>query len=324
MQQHYLPKGAYLSFFEIPSKPDFIYFYQRGKPAIFVNTHKVAKEKHLYSFTDKEGNLNTNLEIALGEFEGEVKPLLAKLNGAREILEITLTERNRLMTFISLQAVRTPTFRTTLKQTTAKLRQVVMQMYASNKEVFTNLMKRAGKDKVVMDDISIDDLREFILDETRYTMEAEGDYFLGQQFQLQDSIFRAIVPKTPLLLRCEDERFITSDHPVLLISNPEVPKMYRGGFLMSDVLFPIGRNVSLVLKTERHPEPITRADQCFPIAVKWISPNEVRQINKITIGHAENYLFASENDENIQTIFDETTRPTRFKIHNPFERHKND
>ena len=69
MQQHYLPKGAYLKFFEVPHKPGAVYLYQREKDIVLTGIHNVAKEKHLYSFTDMEGKLNTTLEAMLGEFE---------------------------------------------------------------------------------------------------------------------------------------------------------------------------------------------------------------------------------------------------------------
>src|SRR3989442_239451 len=151
MQQHYLPKGAYLSFFEIPDRPGLIYFYRRGEATIVVSTHNVAKEKNLYSFIDREGKLNDQVEIGLAEFEGLVIPLLTKLNAAREGFEITLHERNLLMTFVSLQAARTPTFRHMLKQSAARFSQIMMQGYASSKETFTKLFEGARKAAVIKD-----------------------------------------------------------------------------------------------------------------------------------------------------------------------------
>lgn len=320
MQQHYLPRGAYLEFFEIPDRLGSIYFYQRGKDVIPVGTHNVAKEKDLYSFIDNDGKLNSQVETGLSEFEGHVKPLLTKLNEEREPFEIALHERNRLMTFVSLQASRTPTFREMLEQNEAQLRKMQLQAHALSKE---GLKKRIEKLRDAgylknLGDFNIDELREFVLDDTRYTVKAKGSYFLAQQFKLQDAIFHAILPKRVFLLRCDKEIFITSDHPVLRLGNPKIPKIYSGGFRFSDILLPIGRNTCLVLETECSPEAITGEDQRFMIAAGRISPDKVRQINKMTMYHAEKYLFASIQNDKIKSIFDKTSKPTRFEFNNPF------
>jgi len=286
------------------------------------STHNVAKEKNLYSFTDKEGKLNAQVEKGLGEFEGRVKPLLTKLNVEREAFEISLHERNRLMNFVSLQAARTPAFREMLRQNVGQIHQMVLQAYAKNSELFKKRIERVREEGYFQDvgDFNIDELREFILNDTRYTVEAKGDYILERQFDLQDKIFQAICIKRLFLLCCDKEIFITSDHPVLRLSNPKVPKMFSGGFEFSDILLPIGRNTCLVLATECSPEAITSEDHRFTIPVSLINPKEVRQINKMTICHAENYLFASIQNDKIKTIFDQTSKPTRFEFHNPFAR----
>jgi hypothetical protein len=69
MQQHYLPKRAYLRFFEVPNKLGCIYLYQRQKKIVLASLNNVAKEKHLYSFTDKDGQINSGLEEKLGIVE---------------------------------------------------------------------------------------------------------------------------------------------------------------------------------------------------------------------------------------------------------------
>lgn len=290
---------------------------------VMASTHNVAKEKDLYSFIDKDGKLNAQVEEGLGEFEGHVKPLLKKLNVEREDFEISLQERNRLMSFVSLQAARTPTFREMLKQRTGlMISKMTLQAYAKNRETFKKHIERTRDAGYFKDegDFNIEELREFVLDDTRYTVEAKGDYFLSQQFELQDKIFQAICLKRLFLVRCDKEIFITSDHPVLRLSNPKIPKLYSGGFRFSDILLPIGRNTCLVLVTECSPEVITSKDQRFRIAVSLMKPREVRAINKMTIYHAEKYLFASLQNDRIKSIFDRTGKPTRFEFHNPFAR----
>lgn len=130
MQHHYLPKGAYLKFFEIPRRPGCVYLYQRQKDIVLASLHNVAKERHLYSFTDKVGKINSELDRQLGKIEEHATPVLEKLGRATGSFHITVDEFNPLMSFISLQAVRTPAFRKTLEQMTAQLRMTLMKAYA--------------------------------------------------------------------------------------------------------------------------------------------------------------------------------------------------
>jgi hypothetical protein len=92
----------------------------------------------------------------------------------------------------------------------------------------------------------------------------------------------------------------------------------KGGFLFSDVIFPIGRRACLGLFTKRE-QPIASKNQRISILVRKITPVQVRETNKLTISHAENFLFSAEKSRKIQTLFNKTTVPTRIQIINPFE-----
>ncbi len=64
------------------------------------------------------------------------------------------------------------------------------------------------------------------------------------------------------------------------------------------------------------PEP--SKDQRIFILVRKINPTQVRETNKLTISHAENFLFSAEKSEKLQTLFNKTTVPTRVQMTNPF------
>jgi Protein of unknown function (DUF4238) len=320
MQQHYLPKGAYLKFFEVPHKPGAVYLYQREKDIVLTGIHNVAKEKHLYSFTDMEGKLNTTLEAMLGEFENAATPILTRLGEARASLQISVDEFNTLMSFLSLQAVRTPAFRKTLEQVSAMHAKTVMQAYAQSTDSLRSIMEKTKAHRPEEDfpEISVDEMQKFILDESRYTIEVKGgDYFLGHQMKLQDDVFHAIVLKKIALLFSESEAFITSDHPVCLVPHPGVPPFY-GGFRFSDVLFPISRRACLILITQKNQKALTNKSQEVMVLAMKASPPQVRETNKVTIWHSENFLFASENNKNIQKLFNKTSVPTRIHMDSPF------
>jgi predicted lipase len=244
--------------------------------------------------------LNTTLEAKLGEFENAATPILAKLDGSNTSVQISVDEFNSLMSFVSLQAVRTPAFRRTIEQVSAMHAKTVMQAYAQSKDSLRSIMEKAKADRPDEDfpGVSVEEMQKFILDESRYTIQATGDYFFGQQMQLQDDVFQAIVLKKIALLFSESEAFITSDHPVCLVPHPGVPPLY-GGFRFSDVSFPISRRVCLFLIAQKHPKVITDKHQTIEVLAVKVSAPQVRETNKVTMRHAENFLFASTSNGKI-------------------------
>jgi hypothetical protein len=321
IQHHYLPKSAYLSFFESEEKPDFIYFYQRDKEIVLVNTRKLAKERHLYSFTGEDGLLDSSIEQMLGDFEQRATPLLTKFNHCAESFQITAEEKGTLISFVSLQAVRVPAFRQMLERTSAQISQFRMQAQAHNESFFKKQMGRfrgANPDKNYSE-VTDEALREFILDDTRYTVKASGDYFFAEQFKIQPLLFDVMWQKKICLLR-SDECFITSDYPVVNIKDEGMPLNVGAGFAISSILFPLGKNACLLLvngkgKSKRG---MVDPDELFSVSVEKVKRADVKSINKSIALSAEKYLFGTKYDSGIKRLFDRTHASTRVHLSNPF------
>lgn len=230
VQQHYLPKSAYLSFFEVPTKPGFIYFYQRDKKTILVNVHKVAKERYLYSFVGEDGNYNFEIEEMLADLETRAKPILAKLNDSRGPLYITAEEKVLLSTFISFQAVRTPAFIKTIQDVVAGFMEIYASTFAQNQEAFAAAVEKMKKvdPENFGDETDAKDLRKFILD-GEYEIQPKWDYSKAHALKAWDHVLPCILMKKIGVLRVDGEAFITSDHPVTLVRDPKAPPLYGGG-----------------------------------------------------------------------------------------------
>ena len=322
IQHHYLPKNAYLKFFHSLEKPEFIWMYQRGKTPIFVNINNVAKERHLYSFTDEKGQYNTELESALAEMEVVVSKIFEKINKVEGPIFISAQEKSDLSYFLAMQVVRTPAFRDFLNQQAVEFAKLYIQTLASNKDAFTHVVNEVKKEKPDMPDISFEEMQEFIFGE-KYAIEmGNKNYFLKQAIQLGGYIYLTIMMKDMFILKSKSVEFITSDYPVVLISNPSVPAFYGGGFLMSGVLIPIGTNTVLFCKDPDKPKEPPKKDDAIHLGYREIPPVQVREINKITINHAERFLFAASNDVKIKRLFDKTKVPKRFYMDSPFSRKK--
>jgi len=320
VQHHYLPKNAYLKFFEAPEKPGFVWFYQRGEEPILVNTNNVAKERHLYSFTDENGQYNTDLEAALAEMEVVASKIFEKLNKAEEPILISAQEKSELAYFLAMQVARTPAFRNTLKQQAAEFAKLHMQMLASNKGAFNHAVEEAKKEKPDMPEVSYEEMREFIFGE-KYTIDmGNKNYFLKQAIQVGDHIYPTIMMKDMFILKSKSVEYITSDYPVNLIPHPGVPAFYGGGFLMSGILIPIGTHTALFCKNPDNPKEPPKKEEQVPLGYREAPPAQAREVNKITINHADRFLFGAVSNQKIKEIFDKTSVPKRFHMSSPFSK----
>ncbi len=323
VQHHYLPKNAYLKFFESSEEADFVCMYQRNKKPIFVNFHNVAKERHPYSFTDEHGQYNTELESALAEMEGVASKIFEKLNRTEGPITISAQEKSKVSYFLAMQVARTPAFRDSLKRQAAEFAKLCMQMLASNKNAFNNVLKEVKKEKPHMPDVSFEEMKKFIFDE-KYTIKMDNEnYFLKQALQLGDHIYPSIMMKDMFILKSRSVEFITSDYPVNLIPDPRIPAFYGGGFLMSDILIPIGTHTTLFCKNPNDSKEPPKRDRQIPMGYKEVPSAQARWINKVTINYAERFLFSASSNSKIKELFDKTTVPKRFHMSSPFS-HKNE
>src|SRR6266849_1692821 len=322
IQQHYLPKVAYLSFFENSQRPGFIYLYQRSTEPVLTNIKNVAQERYLYSFVDENGQYNFEIEKALETLEARTRPILQKLNQGPKSLPISAVEKGTLSEFIAYQAVRIPAFRRkVLQEINSKFLEVTALAMAQRKEVLAAHMEKARQrnpSNSHEDTVSAEELQRLIL-EGDFTCSVSGDdYFLGQALQVGNHLFPAILMKKIFLLYVTGTSFITSDYPVFLLSDPNLG-LYGSGFLMARILLPIGSHAILYLENENNPTLLTE-DQIVDVRYQKISPSKARWINKCTIAHAENYLFASEANEGIKKLFDRTKPPERFQVSHLFQK----
>lgn len=323
VQHHYLPQNAYLKFFKSDEKEDSVWMYQRNQETILASINNVAKERHLYSFKEKDGKYNTGLESVLAEMEGIASKILSKLNNAEESIIITLQEKSELSYFFSVQFARTPAYRNLLKLQAIEMAKLHMQALASNKDALANTMEKVKEKYPGSPDIDIKEIQEFIFDDSRYTVEMDGrDYFLKQAIQLGDHIYPAFMMKDIFIVKSPFEEFITSDYPVCQIANPAIPPFYGGGFLMSGIFIPIGSHTALFWKNpDDQKTPVNQEDKIMTGYIK-MSGWQTRGLNQITTRSAERFLFGSTSNSKIKEIFDKTSIPKRFYMNSPFSRKK--
>jgi Protein of unknown function (DUF4238) len=310
IQSHYLPKSAYLSFFENTEKKGHLYLYQRGSAPVLISIRKAARERNLYSFRDKDGHLDSEIEQFLERIESESRPILEKLNTATESFDVPAEEWANAAKFVAFQYVRTPAFRRQWQEITAEMMKATMRRVAKDDRMFQRAIKSTLGSNTDFPNIGSEKLRTFILSED-YNITAKGDYFLGLVLKAAEPIYRGVLVKTPMIYRSTNQSFVTCDSPVILLRHPKSPPHWGAGWINSHALLPIGKHAGLFLQAQ--PGHVRKMEGPVHIKVRKAG-SRLAWMNKYTVNAAERFVFADKPLKAIVRLFSATKKPTRFKI----------
>jgi hypothetical protein len=293
VRHHYLPIAAYLHFFATELQPDSVYLYSRGKEPREVGLRDAGVEKFLYSMETEPGQFNQELEkVVTAALDARAVELMEKLNLSSHFADLSANEANLLRDFVSLQMVRTPAFRDSLSRFDLALLHKPEDIDRTAREDIRRFGSELSEPQV-----------EEILKRAHQEVEkivTGPNYWLvrvGRFLELLDEELRF---KHAEIWATENEAVVTSDHPVA--------RDYELGVRNSNLIFPIGKRRVLVFRdrtTHRLSGPLK-------IDVKSMRPSQAREINKVTIKHAERFLLASVKRYSLRILFDRTYAPTRM------------
>ena len=313
IQTHYLPRRAYLSFFECPDAKGKIFMYQRGQPPLCLNIQKAGREGNLYCFSDNDGNFHTEIEALLERVESLAHPILSRLNVADADFELTLQEWGRVCEFIAAQIVRTPSWLETSRKMYGESSRAVLMQIARNDQAWQSFISRKP---AMSSEVTADELRRFALSGEYDIDWSGGPYFLGLALKMVEPITYGLLGRDPILLRSSAHDFITSDHPVVALRHPKSPPLWGKGIINSNFLFPIGASAALDLKVPLDRNPDAERNT-IRVKVRRVGENRTKVINSLTIKNAERFLFANLALKTTARQFDSTEQPRRFRVESP-------
>jgi hypothetical protein len=287
-RHHYLPQHAYLRFFSVNAAGKKVFQYQRGGRPFTTNLRNVGVERSLYSLTDPAGRPNQDLEkLVLSRLDGRTAPIMQRLNQEENQVVLSDDELDVLHNIVTFALLRTPAFRDALRRLGSEL--------IGNPDRFYPTM-RAELSALGVPEEKIESHVENALQHVR-EVASQRDYWLIRVGRLATRTNDALRLKRVELLVVDNEMIVTSDHPVALD--------YTRGVLDSDLVFPVGSRRVLVMQTATG-----GGNSVLPI--RKISASDARQLNKQTMRHAENFLYAEAAHEKIRRLFDGTIKPTRL------------
>jgi hypothetical protein len=311
IQTHYLPRKAYLSFFETADPPGNLYMYQRNETPICLSTGKAARERDLYCFTDKDGNYNSDIEKMFERIESAAYPILCRLNAAEQDFDLTAAEWAQVSEFMAAQLVRTPGWLQKYARMYGEFAKAAMMKMASSDKTWGPLSAEAPDSPKV----SKEGLRRFILS-GEFDIESGGPYFLGLAIKAMEPSTRSVFIRDPILLRPRAGVFVASDHPIALMRHPKSLPIWGAGVINSNFLFPIGSHAALDLKVPFKRDLSIEREQ-VNVRIREIGQTQLNRLNSRTILNAERFVFASVCSRSIARSFSASKKPRRFRVDSP-------
>lgn len=244
----------------------------------------VAKQR---DFNTIEGRPAGELENRLAGFENEVNKALDVIERAR-----TMEDQEAWMHVLNLAAmfaVRNPRMRDGMERFQAQIAKVTMSMVLSSREMYESQMKqaRAGGHVAQESKATYDEVREFF-ERGEYSIKVANAQHIFTEFNVFEDVLRTLVArKWALCIAPADSGgFITSDHPICLMSSDGSPSALRRpvghGLTETTVLFPITRDLAAMGTFENEDQVVT------------LSHDGVAAMNGFVIRHAERQVYAAD------------------------------
>jgi hypothetical protein len=290
-RQHYVPR-AYLAHFTDPGTPHgqepYIWVYDRDEIRPYARApHKLAVRTHYYSILADSGEWDTTVETMLAEVEGRAIPNIRKLIGGDPPESLPPDDREWLAYFIGLLSVRIPAFRDTVESFVADIGRRIGLLGAQHPDYFARTMRKVyeAKGEKPPDAEQIESIRQFVLS-GEYDIKTNPVLSLQTLIQMAPVAAQYVHAYRWRVLRAPaDTPFITSDHPVVLVSTRKLPPPFgwSAGWETPwmEATIPLSPATCLLVSLH-HPEGVEEVDS-----------STVAEVNLRTASYAAEAVYSS-------------------------------
>ena len=235
-----------------------------------------------YSFQDETGEVETGIESALAEIEGQASPILEKLSAR---MPLDWKERQILSIFLALFRVRTTDFEKELGELTDTMYKQVNRIAFGTEETTEAMLAEIESETGEAVQISPEEIME-VVREGRYEVQTERLHSLGLMFPLAEDLAKELFPMDRLVVFSPpDSSFITIDNPFTVV--PPLDRIPHRGVGISthgaQKQIPLSQDVCLVL--------LDRGGRGFFLD---IDKSQVRQINHNAATNCDRFVIARD------------------------------
>ncbi|MCH8909924.1 MAG: DUF4238 domain-containing protein [Chloroflexi bacterium] len=291
---HYVPQ-FYLRRFA-SGKSNQLLCYKRGSTEPFLQgVHKAAAETGFYEVAELDGSITNRIELALGNFESEIAPLLDPI--ANGIIP-ERKHRLRLAMFIALQCARTKLSRDQYTATiNAAMNEVVMDGIPSSEDVKA---RSASLGKPITS-AEAQNIFEG-LQRGNFMIQQHPNDHIRMMAGVAEKVAPYFVDRVWMILKSPGRDFITSDQPVSIFTPREFQKKFEGvGFANAvEVYWPVDPETTLLLCVKDYLKDGVDHD-----SVITVEDENVIYINDIVAGNSYQWIFQRPGGEDISSILPE-------------------
>jgi hypothetical protein len=282
LRHHYVSR-FYLRYFTDPSKPGYLWVYQKGNSQIWQGTpNGVASKLHYHTIITPTGQLDQEtVEQLAQQIEGPAGKVTRKLVQSQLP---TAAEKTVYAKFVALTMVRVPTFREPVQQRFVEtVEDLVRTWTAEDSELGRQL--RLLPD--YREDLPLDQFHRLLWSDEDLRRMVEQNSLRVHNYI--DRIADVLQRMHWTYLRASSaERFLTSDSPVMVLDTQQLRSTpYIDGMTVpsAQVSFPITPTLALVATWRNAP------DHYEPGTTR-----QVKNINRLTVGAARE-AYASTKSE---------------------------
>ena len=292
---HYLPR-FYLRAFSDPyilkreGRPA-IWVYEKGKSPRRGSPANEACERDLYSFEDG-GTKNTQAEEWLARLEGEVAPILERLQKREHVL--APSERDWLAVFLGTMYLRTPAGRKWHNERVAPTASQLIAEAAATPESFASLFHGVYDPNKYQ--VDVETIRKGVLEGKHEALAKRPDLNAAAMIEVGYMIAEVLVQLDWQVVHGDGSQFfITSDSPVIPEVRDDAKEMTY--FWMGverpgvNVWFPISRTVCLRIK------------RGVGSGLCRLPDRGIRMVNKSLMRCAHQRIYAAEHSAKIEALF---------------------
>jgi hypothetical protein len=287
MDQHFIPQ-FYLRGFRDPAVDEkrgpWLWVTDLAEGSVKCRSPKsVGHKVDYYAFPEVEAAGLESIEGLFGKLEYAGAPVIAKLLGNPDA-GLVGQDKADLLFFMAFFVIRVPYFRNMMEKFAADTGKMMLQVAASHPDYFQRTIREALKDKGELTAERVEEIREWSLDDSNYTIKASPKLSIAAGFEsAKDAIYPVFCQMNWTVVRSGgDLRFLTSDTPVTWV-DPTLPPPYAFGLAARkvEVTFPLGPEVCLLG---------TWAD--LPPSVKG-KDRVVEEFNKRRVAFVDRYVFSA-------------------------------
>ncbi|MGV0087314.1 DUF4238 domain-containing protein (plasmid) [Rahnella aceris] len=226
------------------------------------------------------------IESSLAELEGRAATALRELESGEEFID---ERRAIVLELISILSVRTPEMRNHISQPFIHMAKIMMSMSFESKEIWESQIKQSGGDSSNKNGTKIEyEQMKEIYDSGGIEISVTQEHLINTEFKMATVIYELLQNRNWALVKAKEigDEFITSDNPVVLAWQVQMPAHISPGFGLQNtsVYFPVSKNIMLVGEYNHN------------LTNTIANPYLVAILNSTIINGSSSRIFASSSD----------------------------